>query len=233
MKRWIFVGVAWLLGGHAWAHDFWLMPQAGMLELHRGHRHSDHGGAKDVPFGREAIVGAWCRRDGLVKSVSPLNDAYPFRFDSDCDVLTVVVDSGIWTQTLTGIEHKSADEVSIPIKSWRAVESVTYVRAGMNMPQPVAPKGMSLVFRKAPHDLSVGDKVRLKALLHGAPASGALVAYEGRTRGETDEAGRINLRIRHEGVQTISASYKDYRDPAPGTRYTLHAATLHFTVNDR
>lgn len=225
---WLFVlmGLTFSVG----AHDFWVVPQGDQLELHRGHQHSDHAGKAELPFERQAIVGAWCQNGDEVAVVSPLNDRYPFRFGGQCDVLTIKIDSGVWTQTLSGIVNKPASEVLVPLKSWHAIETVTYVRPGVYLRQPLVDSALSLVFREDPTGSGVGDKVRLRAMLHGQPVKGALVAYGGQTRGDTDEAGRVNIRLRHDGLQTITSSFKDYQHHPEQTKYTLYATTLLFTV---
>jgi nickel transport protein len=225
---WLFILVT--LSVPATAHDFWIETQGTQFELHRGHRHSDHVGKAELPFARGEIVGAWCRNKGKVTRIEPLNDHYPFRFSGQCDVLTIKVDSGTWTQTLSGVVHKPASDVLMPLKSWHAIETVTYVRPGVFLRQPLTDDGLSLVFRKSPAEAGSGDKVRLRVLLQDRPVKGALVAYDGQTRGDTDEEGRVNIRLRHDGTQTITASFKDYQNHSEQTKYTLYAATLLFST---
>lgn len=214
-----------------YAHDYWLQPVEEGYVLHRGHLHSDHAGQAELPFSPQQVTGVWCLQGGRVMSVNAVSQTYPVRIRANCDALRVDVDSGVWTQSITGIENKPSSEVFAPLKSWHAYESVKYVQHWQPaLTQPLYKKGLELVFRKDFTHLQPGDKVRLTALLNGKPVSNVLVAYDGHTRGETDESGQINIRIRHGGAQTISASFKDYQHIPAGLKYTLYATTLLFPV---
>ena len=63
---------------------------------------------------------------------------------------------------------------------------------------------LELVFTENPFALAVGDKLRLTVVFRGEPAQDVTVAYDGDPRGVTGDDGRINLRIRHKGLQLIN-----------------------------
>jgi hypothetical protein len=51
------------------------------------------------------------------------------------------------------------------------------------------------------------------------------LAYHGDPRGVTDAQGRVNIRIRHPGLQLVSGSFEE-----PGEPVTVHATVLQLEV---
>jgi nickel transport protein len=199
-----------LLAPATHAHDYWLEAVGEDYLLHRGHRFSRHGGEEEVPFDPSIVTGAHClRRADAAPRPTEISSGYPPRIGGPCLALVVAADSGYWSQTLTGTKNQAKDELFGVLRSWHALESVKRVE-GWNerLRQPLS-DGLELVFTRDPFGLSPGDKLRLMATLGGAPARGATVAYDGDPRGVTGEDGRINLRIRHEGLQVITASLEE------------------------
>ena len=82
-----------------------------------------------------------------------------------------------------------------------------------------------------PLALKEGDKARLLVTLRGEPLAGAVVAYDGRERGLSDAKGRINIRLKHGGLQFSQAGFTE---PGDGLKCDeiVHAATLVFTIPD-
>ena len=46
-------------------------------------------------------------------------------------------------------------------------------------------------------------------MLEGKPREGVTVAYDGKSRGVTGKDGRMNIRVRHGGLQVITGSIKE------------------------
>jgi nickel transport protein len=202
-----------LLAAAAHAHDYWFEPSGEDYLLHRGHRFSQHEGAKEVPFDPEIVTGAYCLRQGGPEPVpAAISGGYPLRVAGPCMAVLVTADSGYWSQTLTGTKNRGRDELFGVLRSWQALENVKRVETWAERLLAPLSTDLELVFTENPFALAVGDKLRLAVRLHGQPAAGATVAYHGDPRGVTGEDGRINLRIRHRGLQLISASLEEPLD---------------------
>ena len=202
-----------LLAEAAYAHDYWFEYSAEDYLLHRGHRFSQHQGEKEVPFDPEIVTGAYCLRQGDAKPSTPVvGGGYPLRVEGPCIAVMVTADSGYWSQTLTGTKNQGKAELFGVLRSWQALESVKRVEAWTERLRNPLSTDLELVFTENPFVLAVGDKLRLTVVSHGEPAQGVTVAYDGDPRGVTGDDGRINLRIRHKGLQLITASLEEPLD---------------------
>jgi nickel transport protein len=189
------------------AHDYWLQPTGEDYHLHRGHRYSEHQGAKEVPFDPAIITATRClsASDGSLHS-SRVSGSYPPLIKGPCQALLISLDSGYWSQTLTGTRNQPKNELFAVLRSWQALETVKRIESwSPRLTRPLG-DGFEIVFQENPFTLSVGDKLRLTTLLDGQPVAGAAVAYHGDARGVSDAEGHINIRIRHTGLQIVSAS---------------------------
>jgi len=199
-----------LLAEAAYAHDYWFEQSAEDYLLHRGHRFSQHQGEKEVPFDPKIITAAYCLRPNEVTpSPAVVGEGYPLRVEGPCIAVMVTADSGYWSQTLTGTSNQGRDELFGVLRSWQALESVKRVEAWTERLRDPLSADLELVFTENPFALTVGDKLRITAVFRGEPAQGVTVAYHGDPRGVTGDDGRINLRIRHKGLQLITASLEE------------------------
>jgi nickel transport protein len=208
----LIVAVA-LLAEAAYAHDYWFERSAEDYLLHRGHRFSQHQGEKEVPFDPKIVTGAFCLRLGDADpSPVAVGGGYPLRLAGPCVAVMVTADSGYWSQTLTGTRNQARDELFGALRSWQALESVKRVEAWAERLRDPLSADLELVFTENPFTLAVGDKLRLTAVFRGEPVQGVTVAYHGNARGVTGDDGRVNLRIRHMGLQLITASLEEPLD---------------------
>lgn len=191
----------------ALSHDYWFERDDGHYLLHRGHRFSRHGGETIVPYDPQIATAARClKADGQTVEPPVQAGAYPLRFAGPCLALIVIADSGFWSQTLTGTKNQPRNELFGVLRSWQANESLKRVEQWHErLLQPLAEE-LELVFTENPFSRSPGEKLRLVATLDGKAVGGVTVAYDGDPRGITGDDGRINLRIRHTGLQVITAS---------------------------
>jgi nickel transport protein len=204
---------ATLLASASHAHDYWFERSGEDYLLHRGHRFSEHQGEKEVPFDPAIVTGVRCLRHGsAAPAPAAVSAGYPLRVQGPCLAIQVTADSGYWSQTLTGTRNQGKDELFGVLRSWQALESVKRVEAWTERLREPLSTDLELVFTENPFSLAVGDKVRLAAVLDGEPVAGVTVAYHGDPRGVTGDDGRVNLRIRHQGLQFISASLEQPLD---------------------
>lgn len=202
-----------LLATASHAHDYWFEQSAEDYLLHRGHRFSQHQGEKEVPFDPQIVTRADCLRAGDAEpSPAAVSGGYPLRVEGPCVAVMVAADSGYWSQTLTGTKNQGKDELFGVLRSWQALESVKRIEAWTERLRAPLSADLELVFTENPFALAVGDKLRLTALLRGQPAAGVTVAYHGDPRGVTGDDGHVNLRIRHKGLQLITASLEEGLD---------------------
>ena len=145
--------------------------------------------------------------------------------------LTVEVDSGYWSVNGIKTFNHSKEEVPDALKSWRAIESTTLLNSWNKLEHlPSLPQGLEIFPEKDPFLVEEGEKLRLVVLQAGKPRQGVTVAYDGNSRGTTGPDGRINIRVRHGGLQVITGSIKE---PSPDTRKAdslLRSTTLLFEL---
>ncbi len=215
------------------AHDYWFEREEQEYVLYRGHHFGDHEGESIVPYDPAIIQHVTCvSPDGVPQSVRPPS-RYPLRISGPCTRLTVEVDSGYWS--VTGIEtfNHPKEEVPDALSTWRAIESTTLLNSWNKLEHlPSLPQGLEIFLENDPFLTEEGEKLRLVVLQAGKPCQGVTVAYDGNPRGVTGPDGRINIRVRHGGLQVITASLKE---PAPDPRKAdtlLRSSTLLFELSD-
>jgi nickel transport protein len=197
------------LASLASAHDYRLERAGDALLLYQGHLYSSHTGEDKVAYDAAIVKDARCvDRSGGMRTL-PKPDSYPARFDASCAVLWVQTSSGYWSQTLTGTVNRPRTEAFGALRSWLSEESIKHIQVWL--PSSATPLGTGLELTPAdnPLALKAGAKLRLKATWQGRPKPGVVVAYDGEPRGATDADGQINIRLRHGGLQLISASFEE------------------------
>lgn len=230
MKRTAALLIAGLCGD-AFAHDYWLEGVGNRYVLHQGHRHSAHAGEAQVPYDTGIVKRARCAGDSASKEL-PRPTAYPARFEGPCAALVIDIHSGYWSQTLTGTVNKPRSTVSGALRGWLAYESVKRIDRWTPTTAKPLGDGFELVPLENPLSLQPGDKLRLQAVQQGRPKAGVTVAYDGQPRGVTGADGKINLRVRHGGEQTIAASFEEPVVDANADRI-LHGTILQFVLPEK
>jgi nickel transport protein len=230
LLRLLFFCGSLLITCSALAHDYWFKTVDEDYLLFRGHRFSQHQGEKEVPFDARIIDSALCLsvKTGEPKP-TPVSTGYPPRIQGPCISLLVSLDSGYWSQTLTGTKNQPKDELFAVLRSWHALETVKHVKGWSARLQQAFGPGLELVLREDPFNFAIGDKLRLTAMLNGQPVAGVNVAYHGDPRGVTGDDGRINLKIRHTGLQLISASLEQPIDSAKADKQ-VRSTVLMFNI---
>lgn len=215
------------------AHDYWFEREAQDYVLYRGHHFGDHEGEFLVPYAPTSIQHTTCvSSDGFPRKVPPPTQ-YPLRISGPCARLTVEMDSGYWSETGTGTINQSKEQVPNALHTWRALESTTLLNSWNQLEHPQSlPQGLEIFLEKDPFLVEEGEKLRLVVLQAGKPCQGVTVAYDGNPRGVTGQDGRINIRVRHGGLQVITGSLKE---PDLDTRKAdtlLRSTTILFELPD-
>lgn len=215
--------------GSVQAHDLWLEPANDGYTLLYGHRHSAHAGSDTVAYRPEAVQRMTCFDTAGNALGHGDTRAYPAHLGGDCAAVYAGLSSGYWTKTPYGTKNVPKDEVDIAINAWRSLEGVKRIeRWGEALGRPLT-ADLEIVPLENPLVLGDGAKLRLRVTQGGRPVAGALVAYDGKPRGETGPDGLVNIRIRHGGLQTIEATL---RRPLDGVKADeeVHTATLSFAL---
>lgn len=205
--RLLLLGIAGLLPTlSASAHDLWLENDGKSLTLLQGHRYSGHGGAETLSYEPGLVRAATCvDQSGTAKSL-PLPRSAPMKITADCAAVQVVVSSGYWTKTPWETKNVAKTGISSVLKSWLSEESVKRVdRWTTAMGQPLG-DGLEIVPLGNPLLLKPDDKLTVRVVDARQARAGVPVAYGGDVRGSTGPDGTIAIRIRHGGVQLITAS---------------------------
>lgn len=190
----------------ATAHDLWLDKEGGGYTLFQGHRHSAHAGAEVVPYEPTAVKSVTClEQGGASKAVAP-GKAHPVKFSTDCAAVLVSFSTGYWTKTAWETKNAPKTGISGVMKSWLSEDSVKRIdRWTPASAQPLG-SGLEITPVSDPLKVAIDDKLVVLVTENKKPKAGVPVAYQGDTRGATGDDGKIAIRIRHGGVQLISAS---------------------------
>ncbi len=185
-------------------HDIWIEKKGQEYRLEYGHLYltPEHGGKKSIEYDPEKIEEIVCKSGEEVKEIEAPR-TYPVVIDSRCDEIFVFMDNGYFTKTPYGTKNLPKNEVRMALESWKSIESVK--RIEKNSKEPIG-KGLEIVLL---NDVKkVGDKARLLLLFDGRPVEGAVVAYGDNPRGMSGSDGRVNIKIRREGLQNIKATMR-------------------------
>lgn len=230
VRRLICLTLAWT--APAAAHDLWLEREGSALVLYQGHRHSSHAGQEVVPYDPAAVREALCLDAKGQTQPLRLGTNHPVRIEGDCDALLVAISTGYWTKTAWETKNVPKTGVSGVVKSWLSEETVKR----LDRFTPAAGKALSdrleITPLTDPLALSPGDKLTVRVSFAGKPLARVPVAYDGDVRGATAEDGSIALRLRHPGMQVISASVESPLADGKADS-VIRAATLHFELRGK
>lgn len=188
------------------AHDLWLEKEGKRWTLYQGHRHSAHAGAETLAYGGNFVLAAQCLDARGGRRPLAVLAAAPWSASGDCAALLVDVSSGYWSKTPWETQNVPKPEAPGALRSWLSKDSVKRIEHWS--PLFTLPLGVDLDIAPTadPFALKPGDKLVVRVTREGKPLAGVPVAYHGDTRGATDPDGRVAIRLRHGGLQMISAS---------------------------
>jgi nickel transport protein len=210
------------------AHALWIERTEDGLVLLLGHRHSDHGGTELLEYPLEYVVEAVCFDPGGAPDLFEPTAA-PVRFPDECAACTALLSSGYWTKTPRGTKNVPKDETDTPLRSWLSFESVKRIDRWSEAFAGPLGESLEIVPLADPTRARQGDKITVLVTFRGEPLSGVPVSYAGSTRGETDAEGRVNIRLRHAGLQVLRASHRIPLESAQADE-EVHTATFVFEL---
>lgn len=212
--------------GTASAHDYWLERSGDGYALLQGHAYSSHQGESRVPYDPAIVKRVTCAQaDGDARTVEPQR-AYPVRVGGPCTAVLFEVSSGYWSQTLSETVQKPKTEVRGALRGWRSEEAIKRIDAWTPGTAKPLSEVLELTPLEDPFRLKHGDKLRVLVTWRGQPKRGVAVAYDGDTRGVTGADGQANLRVRHGGLQTLSASFDETLQSDPQAEKVVHGSIL-------
>jgi nickel transport protein len=211
------------------AHDLWLERDSSGYALLYGHRHSGHAGPETIPYRPETVRQLTCFDAAGTRIGEGPRAADPTRLTGDCAAAYALLSSGHWTKTPYDTRNVPKDQVDVSLKSWVSFEGVKRIdRWGPGLARPLT-GDLEVVPLEDPLALGDGDKLRLLITFRGEPVTGAVVAYDGKPRGETGADGLVNVKVRHTGIQAVEATL---RRPLQSTQADeeVHTSTLTFDL---
>lgn len=229
--RILLLGVMMGIGSVAASHDLWLEPTAKGILLRYGHREESHEGTAEIPYDIDSILRIDCLDHEARRIDTESGSSSPLVVTESCALLFVLTSSGVWTKTPFGTENLRRDECRQPIASWRSIESAKWIGHWSPAFKEPTADDFEIVPQRDPLTLKEGQKLPLLITFEGRPTAGAIVAYDGKPRGRTEEDGRLNIRLRHSGLQMIQASLR-LSDPSGTADEIVHASSLSFEVEE-
>lgn len=221
--------LALICASSASAHDLWLEPAGDDHLLLQGHRHSAHEGAEIQPYEPARVVGALCvDTQGRQRQVKP-GAGSPVRLAGPCAVLQVRFVSGYWTKTAWETINEPKTGLSGVLRSWHAEESVKRIGSWSAVAGKPLGNGLEITPLRNPLLLRPGDKLTVRVTDAGRPLAAVPVAYGDDTRGSTGGDGEIAIRLRHGGMQLISASVEAPLSDGKAD-LSIRSATLQFEI---
>ncbi len=202
-----FIFVLILISSLSFSHNMWIERQGNFYVLHYGHRHSTHGGKKEIRYDSNNVLEVQCFDENLKAQKVDILKEYPLKIFGNCSNLYILFSSGYWTKTPYGTENLPKNKVKMAVDSWLSYESIKYIE---NFPKlnPISNK-LEILPLNDVFSLKEGEKMRFKVFFNKKPISNVPVAYNGKPMGLTDEEGKINIKLRERGFQYIEVSYKE------------------------
>ena len=188
------------------AHDLWLEPQGGAFLLRYGHR-----GGEALALDALKLKSLSCRKDSgapqnLLKSavVAPKQ----LVLQASCVVLSTFLDGGFWSLTPDGERNLPKNQVPDAVKAWRSKQFAKWVDVHSPLANQPAGDEFEIVPVTDLTKVKTGSKATFRILLAGKPLPGATLAIDHKPLAETDDQGEARIKIRGNGRESVSASWR-------------------------
>ena len=187
------------------AHDLWLERSADGFVLRAGHR-----GAEASALDAATLRGVRCARagDGVRALDGARGEGGAIRVAGRCDAASAAVDLGFWVLTPDGEKPLRRSQAPDAVRSWRSLQFAKWVDVRSREAAAVLGDALELVPVTDLARARVGEKVTVRVLVDGRPAPGAVIAIGHEPLGETDSGGAARVKVRHAGLETISATLR-------------------------
>lgn len=217
--------IFFLIYSNSYAHELWFTDQNDTHILHYGHFTGGHEGAQSINYPLNYVKQVLCL-DQNNQVLSPLlSQQTPLQIKADCALTYVLLSSGFWTKTVEGSKNLPKDQISHPLKSWQSFESIKRIKIWHEAFVKPISETLEFIPLQNPFSLKIDEKLSLQLLHNKQPVKNAIILYMGHPRGQTDEEGKINIRLKEKGVQLIQATY---RQPSDGIQADEIVHTTHF-----
>lgn len=224
------------------AHDLWWKSGERGLTLFYGHQYSSHPGANILLYDLTQVKPVIClnARGISLLEIDPVNKnsipatppqmSSPLKIEHHCSLAFAQLAS-YWTKTPRGTQNVSKNHADAPLQSWLSKENVKGIWSWS--PQFSAPisEEFEVIPLENPLALTEGSKLHLRVTWQKKPVKGAVVANEGTPRGDTDDEGLVNLKLRHQGVQRLEATWHQPLN-SPLADEAIHTSSLIFELKE-
>jgi hypothetical protein len=199
------LSIAILAAARASAHDLWLERDGAGFVLRAGHR-----GAEQGPVDPAAVRSARCATAGQPARALdvPPPQAGAIRVAAGCDAVSVLVDHGFFVLTPDGERHARRSETPDAVKSWRSRQFAKWVDVRSRAAATPLGDALEIVPVTDLAAAHLGGKVTVRILLDGRPVPRAVVSMGHEPVAETASSGEARVKVRHAGLETISATLR-------------------------
>ena len=188
------------------AHDLWLEPQGGVFVLRYGHR-----GHEALSLDASKLQTLSCRKDnGAPQNLLKFAVVAPkqISLQAVCVALTAFLDGGFWSLTPDGEKNLPKNQVRDAVKAWRSKQFAKWVDVHSPLANQPAGDEFEIVPVTDLAKVKMGSKATFRILLAGKPLPGATLAIDHKPLAETDDQGEARVKIRGNGSESISASWR-------------------------
>lgn len=213
----------------SFSHDLWIEKEGNNFKLLYGHKFSSHGGDKLMEYNPDFVKYLLCYEGGKVYNLD-FERVYPINISAKCDEIFFLFSSGYWTKTVYGTKNVPKEGEKQVVKSWLSFESVKFLNNFKGDLKPYTEE-LEIVCLSDLNKIKKGDKLRLRVFFKGKPLKDVPVAYFGNVRGTTYEEGNINITIKNEGFQMITASYTEKGDGVKADE-VIYTTNLNFYLKE-
>lgn len=202
---WIF-GLSMVSARMTYAHDFWITQEKPQFLLHHGH---PGGLALAIDEKKIKTIKCW-GTSGKIENVLPQTTftQMEVRIKGTCLVISSFHDGGFYSLTPDGEKNLPKNQVANVVKSWRSKQYAKWLDRASPQQKTVLGDEFEIV---PVTDLALvheGDKATFQVLLQGKPIPKATFAIDHKPLGETNDVGQVRIRIRGNGLQIVSASFR-------------------------
>lgn len=218
------------------AHGIWFAQRAKQIGVIYGVGADDLDTVKRLPLFKN-VAGYDAQWQPIVTTLRAAGPIVLVDSESQPTAVAAVLENGIWSKTPDGEWHKKGrDEVPNAVLSEKTVKFAVSIQAPLQTAIPALPDQVLQIVTVTPGlpDL-LGKPLKLRVLFQGKPVAGALVLSDyvndpdAKPR-RTAADGSITIKVRNQGLNVISATFKGPSDDPKKIDFIEYLATLSFTL---